>query len=476
MSRPILVRNGLLVGGVQSGSYLADVLIAEGKIAAVATLPEGTFPASLQERVAAAEVLDATGCIVMPGGIDPHVHFELTSGGLHVADNFRVASLAALYGGNTCVVEHPSFGLPGCDLLEPVQDYAAIESFVDYGIHLVFQPPDGEISQGLTAWPQLEKIPAAVALGYASGKAYTTYIGKLDDARLLQVMDAVGQADCLLAVHCENDAIIARQRRLFDPYIPGSYPLSRPPEAEAEAVNRVLTLAGIIGVPVYIVHVSAAKTLQVILEARTRGQIVYAETCPQYLLLDSGLYAGPDGLDYVMAPPLRKPADSQALWQALAAGEIDVVATDHCCYSRAQKQIGRGAIFQSPVGIPGGIPGVETRLPLLYEYGVLGGRISLERFVQVCATNPASIFGLRQKGLIAQGREADILVIDPERESGLSIQNLHQPLDYSPFEIICPTARGWPRYLLLRGEIVIRETRLDNQNPQGKFVRRQKWA
>ena len=487
MNRPVLIRNGLLDVGDPSGAHLSSLLIMDGKIAAVSDLSKKTkqgkakprqgstpeeadFSEHLLDTVANADVLDADGCIVMPGGIDPHVHFELVANGLHVADNFRVASLAALYGGNTCVIEHPSFGRPGCDLFDPLQLYSGVESFVDYGIHLVFQPPAMKGGQNPSDWPQLEKIPAAVTLGYASGKAYTTYGGKLDDAHLLQLMEAVEKAGCLLTVHCEDDSIIARQHKILDPFTLSHHPLSRPPQAEARAAANVLELARSVGVPIYIVHVSCAETLQVIREARAHGQIVYAETCPQYLLLDDSLYAGPDGLDYVLTPPLRKHADNQVLWEALAEGEIDVVATDHCYFSRVQKQVGRESVFQCPSGIPG----VETRLPLLFGHGVLAGRISLERFIQVCAQKPAEIFGLKHKGALVPGRDADILVIDPKQESGLSIKNLHQPLDYSPFETICPTARGWPRHMLLRGEILIRDSHLNNINPQGEYARRQR--
>lgn len=476
---PLLIRGGTVVDPALSPPvFQADIRVDAGRITAV-----GQYLDTPDN----AEILDASGCWVLPGGIDPHTHFELSINGEHVSDDFLSGTLAAACGGTTTVVEHPGFGPAGCDPLHQMRVWRKLtdgRSVVDFGLHLVFQPEAP--GAGEAAWAVPAGLPAAVAAGYASGKAYTTYEGKLDDAHLLQLMAAMKQAGCLLAVHAENDAMPAwlREHGTLPASDPRAYPASRPAPCEAEAVTRILALARIVDVPVYIVHVSTAAALKIIKAARRAGQTVYAETCPQYLLLTDRAYAEAQGIRYVMAPPPRTDADREALWTGLAAGDVDVLATDHCSFSLARKQIlGATSAFRCP----GGVPGVETRLPLLFTHGVLTGRISPQRFAAVTAANPARIFGLPTKGRLAPSLDADILVLDPALERPLRPETLHQRVDYCPYDRTRPpaapdgtippagTARGWPRHLLLRGRTLIRDTTLAphaSDDPQGRFLPR----
>lgn len=286
----------------------------------------------------------------------------------------------------------PGFGPQGCDL--PHQPTAYLEQadgrcHTDYALHGVFQHVDDAV---------LARIPEVVAQGFPTLKAYTTYDGRLDDEGLLQVLAALRDAGGLLAVHCENHAItrfLGDKLRREAPRDPMSQPRSRPARCEAEAVNRILKLAKTAEAPVYIVHLSTAEGLACVREAQKAGQPVIAETCPQYLLLDESAYAERDGLKYIMAPPLRTEADRAALWEGLADGSISVAATDHCSFSLAQKRE-RGK--ESVLDCPGGVPGVETRIPLLFSEGVLHGRLTLPRFVDVVSTSPGPDHGACLQG------------------------------------------------------------------------------
>jgi dihydropyrimidinase len=272
-------------------------------------------------------------------------------------------------------------------------------------------------------------------------------------------------------VHTENHHAIAyltaellRQGHTAPRY----HPHSRPPLVEAEAANRVAVLAQLVDAPVYIAHLSCQETLQTVLAARQRGQEIYAETCPQYLFLSHEDYeqAGFEGAKFVLSPPLRDKANWDVLWQALAAGQVQVVSTDHCpWYYKSQKVLGRDSFAQ----IPNGAPGIETRVPLLFSEGVGTGRLSLERFVEVCATNPARLHGLYpRKGTIAVGSDADLVIYDPDQQVTLSYETLHQQVDYCPFE--GRTLHGYPRTVLLRGQVVVRNGEFVGQVGQGRFV------
>jgi dihydropyrimidinase len=456
--RDILIKNGLIV--TADDTWQADLLIAGGVIAAVGEDLDRPD----------AEVIDAAGQYVMPGGVDAHTHLNLTVGEFKVSDGFYEGSVAAAFGGTTCVVEHPSFGPDGCSLLHQIHSYqkeAGAACVVDFGLHGVFQH--------LTPHT-LGEIPALRAAGVSSGKVYLTYSGRLGDSQILQVLESAKKHGMLTAFHAENHDIIEYLLSKFraEKKTAAKYhPLSRPAYCEAEAICRIISLAEAAGnVPVYIVHLSTAAGLAAIEAAQERGLPVYTEVCPQYLLLDDSCYEEPEqrGLQYIMAPPVRKVRDTEALWQGLAKGSVDVVATDHCSFTFAEKFAQGKDDFSKA---PGGIPGVETRLPLLFSEGVLRNRISLNRFVEVISTAPAKLMGLfPRKGNLAPGADGDIVLFDPNLEKVITPNILRQNADYSPFA--GRTVRGWPTTTIVRGRVVVHQGQLLVEEGWGEYISRRK--
>ena len=452
--KPILVTDGTVV--TATATTQADIRIEVGRIVAIGKglAREGC------------RIIDASDRLVLPGGIDVHTHLNLRVGAEKVSDGFYHGSVAAAHGGTTCVVEHPGFGPAGCSLAHQIDAYrseADAEVVVDYGLHGVVQHVDDEV---------LAAIPKLAERGIPTIKVYLTYDGRLDDTGIIAVLQAAKQAGVLVCFHAENHAIVTaltERLRQGDSSDPALHPQSRPDYAEAEAIYRLIRLARAAGeVPIYIVHLSTAAGLDIIREARDQGSVVYAETCPQYLCLTETCYQRPDGLACIMAPPLRREKDCAALWQGLADGAIDVVATDHCSFSLARKQaLGSEDIFRTP----GGIPGVETRLPILYSEGVARGRISLQRFVELVAANPARIMGLSPaKGEIAVGADADLTILDPDKRLTLDCGTLHQQVDYTPFAGLA--VQGWPETVLIRGQVVVEAGRLRAAPGSGGFVAR----
>ncbi len=443
----VLVAGGTVIS--PTGARAADVLAEDGAIVEVGQgLPrEG------------ARVLDASGCLVLPGAVDAHTHFSLDLGFARVSDGFAQGTRSAAMGGVTCVVEHPGFGPAGCSLthqVEACRKLAEGRCFVDYAVHGVAQSAEASILAGL---PELARS------GCPSVKAYTTYAGRVDEAGLLALMHA--SAACpggmVVAVHCEDHALIAyhtAKLRASGRTDPAAHPLSRPAQAEALAVRQAVELARATGATLYVVHLSTAEGLRAVREARETGVNVLAETCPQYLLLDESLYREPDGLTYVMAPPLRGRADREALWRGLASGSIDVAATDHCAFSLQDKRrLGATDVF----ACPGGVAGAGTRLPLLYTYGVEAGRLSLARLVEACCEAPARIFGLTSKGRLEPGFDADVCVLDPALERAIGS-------DAQAFEGL--NAKGWPRHVLSRGLSVVEDGVFTGREGWGRFAHR----
>ena len=454
----ILVANGTVVTATKV--FQSDILIENGCIAGIG---------ENLSRTDVEKCIDATDCYVMPGGIDVHTHFNLTVGKEHVSDGFYHGSLAAAHGGTTCIVEHPGFGPEGCGLNHQINLYrnqAREEMVIDYGFHGVVQHVDDHV---------LQSVGRLTESGIASLKIYLTYSGRLDDDEIIQVMKAAHDAGGLLTFHAENQAIINELTRELHKHSditnPANHPRSRPDYAEAEAINRLIALSRAAGnVPLYIVHLSTASGIEIIRNAQKQGLKIYAETCPQYLTLTDSCYREPDdrGLQYIMAPPLRTEQDCEALWEGLADGTISVVATDHCSFSYSQKlNKGKADIFKAPSGIPG----VETRIPLLFSEGVLKKRIDIKRFVQLIATNPARIMGLApQKGDIRIGADADLMILDPAAEKTISREILHQHVDYSPFAGMKVT--GWPRTVILRGRTIVHKEKMSVAKGFGNFVNR----
>ena len=449
---PILIKNGIIGSAVKS--FIGDVLFEGEKI----------IETGESITCGAAEVFDADGCYVVPGGVDPHTHVMLEAGGCGVSDGFMKATAAALWGGTTTIVEHPGFMPAGSPLAAALDKTVAAgegNSYADFGVHAVFQGYGESVS---------DELPSIVKSGFPTGKVYTTYAGKMADHDIFSLMKDVAGCGGLLFFHAENDAIVKGLAEEFQHNMKtgsASWPASRPDYCEAEAIYRILSLARSTRTSPYIVHISSSLGLKKIIEARRSGQKVYAETCPQYLCLTDRCYEYENGLDYVMAPPLRKQSDCSALWKAIGNGEIDTVGTDHCSFSRADKiRLGCADVFKSPSGIPG----IETRLPILFSEGVLKGRISLEQFVGVTSANPSRILGLENKGRIAAGADADIVIIDPRAEKVISKDTLHQSADYTPYDGM--KVRGLPAYVWLRGKAVIINGAFAAEKPFGHFIKR----
>jgi dihydropyrimidinase len=447
-----LIQNGIIV--TAADTYKADILIEGGVIVAIG------------QGLQAESVINAADKVVFPGFVDPHVHMALPVGDLVSSDDFTTGTIAAACGGTTTIIDFitPERGQSLVEAAELRRAEADGQVAVDYSLHLT----------AVDASPRtLAEIAKLATEGYTSLKLYTTYPAVMvDDGQMLRLLDAACQHHILPIVHTENHHIIEYLKARFlaaGKTAPRYHPLSRPPLAEAEAANRVLALAAIVGCPLYIVHLTCRETLDVVERARAAGQGVYAEVCTQHLLLSQDDYERPgfEGAKYVLSPPLRDKANWEPLWRALAEGRLQTVATDHCPWNFVgQKDRGRDDFTQ----IPNGASGVETRVPLLYSEGVGKGRLSLNRFVEACATAPARLFGLYpRKGTIAVGSDADLVIYDPEREMLLSRANLHMNVDYSPYEEF--TVEGYPAMTLLRGRVIARDNEFVGQVGGGEFLK-----
>ncbi|KAA9002808.1 dihydropyrimidinase [Affinibrenneria salicis] len=452
-----LIKGGTLVD--HRGCYRQDLLIEQGRIARRAS------EIAIEPDMA---VIDAGGCQVMPGGIDVHTHFNIDVGIGRSCDDFFTGTRAAACGGTTTIVDHMGFGPAGCDLhhqLARYHEYAGGQAVIDYSFHGVIQHVDDAILDEMASMVTQE--------GVSSFKLYLTYQYKLDDGAVLRALQRLRQVGALATVHPENDAAIRWQRDIFlreGRTAPVYHALSRPLACEAEAVARMINLASLAGgAPLYIVHLSNGLGLDYIRLAQRAGQAVWAETCPQYLLLDDSLYLRPDGMQFILSPPLRPREEQDALWRGLADGSIATVATDHCNFSRQQRLTLSGGDFSR---CPNGLPGVENRLALLYSGGVASGRLTPSQFVALTSARPAQLFGLwPQKGNLNPGADADLVLFDPRRSVTLRHEAMHDNGDYSPYEGM--TCRGWPVLTLCRGEIVCRDGVFSGQRGHGRFVRRQ---
>lgn len=428
-----------------AGPFAGDVRIEGERIAAVG---EGLA------RPGDA-VLDAGGCFVMPGGIDPHTHIAMPAGEIATADDWYSGTAAAAAGGTTCVIDMATQARGGtlAAALAEWQQRAAGRACADYSFHMGIIDPRDEV---------LAEVPALVAGGIPSFKIYLAYKGRLmvDDGGAFRILRAAAQAGALTLVHAENGEVIevlaaeARQAGRRDAGVHGCV---RPALAEAEATGRALALAELAGAPVYIVHVSCAAALACVRAARAAGRPAYAEACLPHLVLTEREYSRPGfaAAPYVLSPPLRSEADRQALWAGLASGDLDLVATDHCPWLlHGHKDRGRDDFTR----IPNGAPGIEERLALLWTLGVAAGRWTPEEFVARTSTRAAQIFGLYpRKGSLLPGADADVLVWDPQPRRILSARTQHSRADHCLYEGMA--VQGLPRYVLARGRLVAREGR-----------------
>lgn len=414
------------------------------------------------------EIVDISGCYAFPGGIDPHTHFDLNVGITTTADDFFTGTKAAVLGGTTTVIDFATQSRGGSlnDALSAWHAKASGKSYIDYGFHLAVCDLN---EQALAELPLL-----ASAHGVASVKLYLAYkdVLQVDDATLFKMLRLCRQHGILICLHCENGDVIGElvaEAKAAGNTAPKYHALTRPVTLEAEAVFRAIALAEAAGAPLYIVHVSSGRALSLIADARRRGIAVYAETCPQYLLLDESCYdqAGFAAAKYVMSPPLRGKDDQAQLWQGLAAGRIATVGSDHCSFNlHGQKELG----LTDFSAIPNGAPGVENRLGLLYTYGFAAGKIDLPTLVAATATNAAKLFGLYpRKGTIAAGSDADIVVWDPAVHWTIEARTQVQNVDYNAYEGF--TQVGKARHVYLRGNAVVKDGALQGE-PDGIYLAR----
>ena len=436
MGEELLLRGGTIV--TASETFEADLLVRDGRIASVG-----------QSLSTTGEIRDVSGLSVMPGGIDTHVHLEhpVDRIGIETADDFFSGSIAAACGGTTTLVDF-ALQRKGDDLERVSTERAELaggKSIVDFGLHIILTDIREETPS---------QMRRAVEQGFTSFKIYMTYADKyVDDASLLRILETNAACGGLTYLHCENDCAVTHlisshlsrgdtEARFHAP--------SRPSVVEAEATYRAIALAEITGAPICIAHVTSERALGNIEKARYEGAQVVSETCPQYLLLTDACYHNAEeAAKYVCTPPIRSEENQRALWQGLRRGSIQQVASDHAPFRFQDQKLGPSDFTK----IPNGVPGIETRLALLYSKGVSEGRLSPNRFVQLVATNPAKMFGLYpRKGSLAVGADADIVVMDPGRTVSLRHDELHHDVDYTPYEGMDVT--GVPVMTVSRGRIV----------------------
>ena len=466
MSETTLIKGGTVV--TASDTFVADVMIDAGKIVSVHQ------PGMISRPGPSAQVVDATGKYVIPGGIDCHTHMSLPFGGTTASDDFHTGTVAAAFGGTTTIVDFAiqSKGSSMRAGLDAWHAKAEGQAAVDYGFHMIMTEANPST---------LEEMAGVVREGVTSFKMFMAYPGVflVDDQQIFRAMLRAGELGALITMHAEIglpiDVLV--QRALAQGHTaPVYHALTRPEVAEATGTERAIALAEMAKVPVYMVHLSAQRALERVMEARDRGLPAYAETCPQYLFLSEDDLRGKppgqgegefEGAKYVCTPPLRPKHHHDHLWRGLANHDLQVVSTDHCPFCmKGQKELGKGDFSK----IPNGMPGIETRLHLLYE-GVRDKRISLNRFVEITSTAPAKIFGMYgKKGTIAVGADADVVVWDPEKRFELSHKNLHMKADYAAYE--GKTVIGAPTHVLSRGELVVENDKTIGKKGRGQFVRR----
>ena len=460
-----LIADGTVV--TASDTFVADVWIEGERIVA---LTDPTQRAGLGH---ADRTIDARGQYVLPGGIDAHTHMDLPFGGTTASDDFATGTVAAAHGGTTTILDF-AIQQKGGSLragLDAWHAKAEGKAAIDYGFHMIMTEANPTTLEGMEALVRDD--------GVTSFKMFMAYPGVflVDDQQIFRAMLRAGELGALITMHAEIGLPIdVLVRRALDAghTAPVYHALTRPEVAEATGTERAIALAEMAKVPVYMVHLSAQRALERVMEARDRGLPAYAETCPQYLFCSEDDLRGTpgdewQGAGYVCTPPLRPAHHHDHLWRGLRNYDLQTVATDHCPFCmKDQKELGRGDFSK----IPNGMPGVETRLYLLWE-GVRDKRISINRFVEITATAPAKIFGLYpRKGTIAVGCDADVVVWDPNREKTLGKDTLHMRVDYSPFE--GRKVIGAPSHVLARGELVVHDDRwvAKAKEGRGRFLKR----
>lgn len=447
----------LLAGGrlvTPDGVVVADLLIENGKIAAIGKdIPAG-----------GAEVVDVSGCTVLPGAIDTHTHFDLPVSGTVTADDFESGTRAAILGGTTTILDFATQDR-GHTLREAYETWRGRmdgKASCDVGFHMAITDWNDQTSR---------EIGDMEALGITSYKLYLAYPALMvEDDAVYAALGRIREVGGIAGFHCENGRLVVslvEEEKAQGHLDPTAHPRSRPPLVEAEAIARLLRIARLADAPVNIVHLSSKEGLESVRQTRVPGQEVFIETCPQYLLMDDSAYAREDGAKFVCSPPLRKQEDQEALWGALESGEISTIGTDHCSFNYATQKVAGKDDFSK---IPNGMPGVEHRLAMMMTAGVEAGRLPIEKVIKKVSENPAKLFGLYpRKGILAVGSDADIVIWDPSLAHTIAAATQAQRVDYTPFEgmRVC----GGVRDVWLRGMRVVQNKALLAPN-QGQYLQR----
>ncbi|MGF7033198.1 dihydropyrimidinase [Paenibacillus mucilaginosus] len=456
-----LIRGGTIV--TASDTYRADLLLRDGRIAAIGV----GLPAE------GAEVVDAAGLYVMPGGVDPHTHLDMPFGGTVTADDFETGTRAAAFGGTTTVIDFclTNKGRPLSEAVAQWHAKSEEKAVIDYGFHLMISEITDEV---------LEELPRIIEEeGITSLKVFMAYknVFQADDGTLYRTLLSAREHGALVMVHAENGDVIdylireALEAGNTDPIY---HAKTRPSVIEGEATGRAVKLTALAGSQLYVVHVTCEEAVRQIAEGRSRGLDIWGETCPQYLVLDETDLERPDfqGAKYVWSPPLREKSHQSALWNALKSGELQTLGSDHCSFNfKGQKELGRGDFSR----IPNGGPTIEDRFSILFSEGVAKGRITLNQFVDIVSTRSAKLFGLfPRKGTVAVGSDADLVLFDPAARRVVSAELHHMNVDYNPFEGMELT--GLPVSVLSRGEFVVRDRVFTGVPGRGQYLKRARYG
>ncbi|QPC43581.1 dihydropyrimidinase [Kaustia mangrovi] len=455
----LVIANGL--AATATDTFRADIGIRDGRIVAIAEELEG-----------GARTIDATAKLVLPGGIESHCHIaQESASGIMTSDDYYTGSVSAAFGGNTTFIPFAAQhrGQTIADVLKTYDDRAAPKSVIDYSYHLIVSDPTEAVLK--------EELPAAFERGITSFKVFLTYdLLKVEDEQMLDILTVAREHGALTMVHAENNALIKwMSARLMDKdySAPKYHAVSHPRAAEVEAINRGIALAGFVDAPLLIVHVSTEGGARAIADARREGLKIYGETCPQYLFLTSEDMdrPGAEGAKFCCSPPLRDTETQDVLWRYLQTGGLQLYSSDHAPYR--YDETGKLVHSKDPTfkQVANGLPGIEMRAPLLFSEGVRTGRISLNQFVSLTATNAAKMFGLHpQKGTIAVGADADLAIWDPDETRTVTAGGLHDNMDYTPFEGLEVT--GWPVTMISRGRVIVEGGELLADAGQGTFLKR----
>lgn len=457
MKSDLVIKNGKIVTALDT--YNADISIENGKIAGIGKGFKGS------------ETIDAKGMLVFPGGVDVHTHLDMPFMGTTSSDDFETGTIAAAFGGTTSIVDFAiqSAGESLSNSLSTWENKADGKASVDYGFHMAMTDVNEKT---------LDEMESMVKKGIPSFKLFMAYKGSFmsSDEKIFLVLERAKSIGGLVMFHAENgDIIELMTKRLVSmgKTEPRHHPYAHPAIAEEEATERAILLSELASAPIYIVHLTCTGAMESVKRAREKGLPVYAETCPQYLILDAKRYNEPgfEGSKYAMSPPLRDKSNLSLLWHALSSNVLQVVSTDHCSFFMKQKEMGKDDFSK----IPNGAGGIETRVPLMYSEGVEKGRITHNRFVDICSTSPAKMMGMYpKKGSITPGADADLVIFNPKKKVKLSWKTLHQRTDYTPYEGM--VVKGYPIKVIVNGELKIDNGEFVGKKRTGKFIKRNKFG